>query len=119
MERIETFQTLSSNFIQEIILGTRTLLLTFIWNSRSEAWYLTIEDEDSNNILSGIKLVPNWLLIRQYRAQLPNFRGDLIIKKTDEEVEDRISYENLGNGWSFFYASLIEAEQWEDYYGLG
>jgi hypothetical protein len=119
MEKIQTFQTNSSNFLQETILGQRVMTIIITWNSRSEAWYLSLKDEDTANELDGIKLVPNWLLIRQYHSQLPNFEGDLIIIKTDNDVEERITYNNLGNGWDLFYVTQDEAEQWEDFYGLG
>ena len=47
------------------------------WNTRDEAWFITISDTDGIVILAGIKVVVNWLLTRLFRLSgLP--RGDLI-----------------------------------------
>lgn len=117
MENIPTFQDISSKFEQEIILGERIINLNIYWNSRAEAWYMDIiDDEDS---LIGIKIVPGWLLLRQFKSFLPNFIGDLIVLKLDQEAENYLTYDNLNNGWDLFYATVSEAEFWEDKYGLG
>lgn len=119
MERIQTYQNDVSNFEQEIILGNRLMILTISWNSRSEAWYMSLEDNDSGEIVKGIKIVPNWALIRQYRANLPNFEGDIIAMSTDADVGERITYDNLNDGYELNYVTTEEAEAWEDYYGVG
>ena len=119
MEKVPTFQDTSSGFEQEIILGDRLINLTIIWNSRSEAWYMTVEDSDSGDIIRDIKMVPNWALIKQYRAYLPNFEGDLILVATDTEVSERVTYDNLNNGYELDYVTAEELEAWEDYNGVG
>jgi hypothetical protein len=119
MLKIPTFQNLSSKFRQDLILGGRTVILELTWNSRAEAWYLYFEDFDSGDILYSTRIVPNFLLLRQYRASIPLFDGDLLVYKTDEEVANEISYENFGNGWDLMYLDEPEAEAWEDTYGLG
>lgn len=120
MERIQTFQTLSGNFEQEVLLGDRLIQLTVSWNGRSEAWYMSVEDVDSNDIINSIKIVPNWLLIKQYRAYLPNFEGDIMATPTDIDiVGQRVTYDNLNNGYELAYLLEEEVEAWEEFYGLG
>jgi hypothetical protein len=119
MNKIPTYQDSTSNFEQEIILGGRLMIITLVWNSRSEAWYMTIEDSDSSDIVRGIKLVPNWMLLKQYQAYLPNFKGDIILIASDSDVEERVSYDNLNNGYQLTYVDETEKEAWEDYYGVG
>jgi hypothetical protein len=124
MEKIPTFQTLSSKFRQEIILGDRLMELVIRWNSRSESWFMDIADITDQNVtdqfINGIRLVPNWLLLRQYRSYFPDLEGDLILLKVDEAIEkDEVTYDNLGNGMDLLYADADEAEEWEDFYGLG
>lgn len=119
MYKIPTYQDSASNFEQEIILGDRLMIITLVWNSRSEAWYMSIEDSDSGDVVYGIKLLPNWTLIKQYRSSLPNFEGDIILIASDSNVDQRVTYDNLNNGYQLTYVNEEEAEAWEDYYGVG
>jgi hypothetical protein len=119
MEKIQTYQDSTSNFEQEILLGDRMMKLIIWWNSRSEAWYMSLEDSDTDDIVSGIKIIPNWALVKQYRANLPNFEGDIIAIPTDSNAEERITYDNLNNGYELNYLTIEELEAWEDYYGVG
>ena len=41
----------------EVELGDTSYLLRFTWNYRSEYWFLTISDTDSNVIVGGVKVV--------------------------------------------------------------
>lgn len=68
---------------------------------------------DESNSLVGIKLVPNWLLLRQYQALMPFFKGDFLMIKIDESLETEITYTNLNSSWGFFYLDEFEAEEWE------
>jgi hypothetical protein len=43
--------------------------LTFSWNGREGAWYLTIANLQDTIIRAGIKLVPNWPLLRKVRHE--------------------------------------------------
>ena len=111
MDKIPTFQEKSSNFQFNILLGNQVWTLIFIYNARSESWYLNITD--GTYILYGIKLVVDWLLLRQYKALIPNFEGDLLLVKTDDNAEDYLTYENLNDGWELNYVSEDEATEWE------
>lgn len=119
MENIPTFQTVASNFTQELILGDRLMSLALTWNSRSEVWYMTLEDIDSGHIARGIKVIPNWALVKQYRAYLPNFEGDIMAVAATEKVSERVTYDNLNVEYKLNYLTETEVETWENENGLG
>ena len=118
MTEIPVYQNKSSKFRQEIIIGGRTLNITLIWNVRCNCWYINIEDIDDGSFLNSIKVVDNWLLVRQFRANLPNFDGDFLIKAVNTD-ETEITYDNLGNGFNLFHVTVEEADEWENFYGVG
>ena len=124
MYKINTFQTISSKFTQEIVIGGRTLELYIYWNVRAQAWYMDITDlsdpDVTDQYITSIRLVPNWMLLRQYKSYLPSFNGNFFVKQTDEALNRLdITYDSLGNGWDLMYVTDVEAEEWEDEYGLG
>jgi len=118
MIKIPTYQTKSGKFKQEILLGGRTLNITIKWNVRCGCWFMDLEDVDDGSFLNSIKLVNNWLLLKQYKASIPNLEGDFIIKPVNTSDED-ITYDNLGDGFDLFYATAEEADSWENFYGIG
>ena len=115
---IPTFQKLSSSFQQEIVLGNRVLLLKLSWNTRIEAWFLHYEDVQTGACIAGLKLVENWLLLRQYKATIPNERGDFIVLRNNTDAP-RITYDNLGTEFILYYVTDAESDAWESNYGVG
>ena len=118
-ELIPVFQDISSKWKNSMVLDDLLINMEIHFNSRSESFYLDLFDVENDFSLIGVKLVPNWLLVRQFRAYMPNLEGDLIVLKTDADVGDRITYDNLGNGYDFFFYDNDEAEDWEDENGVG
>jgi len=115
---IPIFQNLSSTFTQEIVLGDRVLNLTLSWNTRAEAWFLKYEDVNTGACICGVKLVENWLLLRQYKAKIPNESGDFIVLRLNTD-EEKITYDNLGVSFLLYYVTDEEGDEWENYYGIG
>ncbi|MGD8707101.1 MAG: hypothetical protein PVI88_00270 [Nitrosopumilaceae archaeon] len=95
------------------------MIITLFWNSRSGAWYMDIEDNETGDSVSGVKLIPDWPVLRQYRAYIPDFDGDIMVIAIDTDVDERITYENLNDGYELNYITAEELEQWEDYNGVG
>jgi len=114
---IPTFQNKSSKFRQDIILGDISVTLTFQWNARAGYWFVSLNDETYE--LKSKKLVGNWALLRRNRASFPTFSGDIIALRTDLEAESEITYDNLNNGWTLYYFTALELENWESFYGIG
>lgn len=116
MIKIPLYQSTSSNFTQKIELNSQLVTLNIRYNVRNEFFHFTITDPDGN-ILRGIKIVPNYPLLRQSRASL-NFTGDFIVQQDSEDVEDNITYDNFGAGWNFYYITDDELTEWEDDNGI-
>lgn len=114
---IPTFQNKSSKFRQDIVLGTTSVTLVFNWNSRAGYWFVSISDGIYE--LKSRKLVGNWALLRRARAYFPTLTGDILALKTDLEAEPELTFDNLNNGWTLYYLTAAEIENWETFYGLG
>ena len=109
---VPTFQNVSTRYIITTDLNGSAFRLRFHWNSREAAWYMDILNTDDVLILSGIKLVVNYSLIRQYPAiqELP--KGEFIL--FDLEANDQtggVTIENFGRRYQllFFTDEEIEA----------
>ncbi len=73
-------------FTQEIILDNIPYRFTFNWNTRGTYWSVSIADRDEVKLISGIKLVMNFGLIRRYPGRdLPP--GELIVADPSGEIE--------------------------------
>lgn len=66
------------HYRQETELDGAVYQFTFDWNAREGAWYVSLADVTGTPIRSGIRLVPNWPLLRRLRH--PNRPpGELIV----------------------------------------
>lgn len=76
----------------ETVLDKKLLLLTFTWNHRNSAWYMSIQDRLANVILYNVKLVNGVnLLERHNRDTLP--RGILIAVRINNDSSARLGYD--------------------------
>lgn len=116
MIRIPTFQISSADFEQDINLNDQIVNIRITYNIRDEYFFLIFTDQDGN-VVSNIKIVPNWLLLNQHKALL-TFDGDLIVSKTDEEAGDVITYDNFGSGWDLFCLTEQETRDWKKENGV-
>lgn len=113
---VPTFQKDSSDFIQTISLGGQTIILQIIYNVRAGYFFLHFTDQEGNK-LDGVKMVPNWPLLKQHKALL-SFAGDFVIIRADESAGDNITYDNFGTGWQLLYLDETELAAWEAANGL-
>lgn len=111
MNKIPTFQNVSADFTQRIELGNQLVQIRIVYNIRSEHFYLHFEDQDLNKV-TGIKIVPDWLLLRSHKAFL-NFKGNLIVIKDDAPLAEMITYNSFGNGYNLYYITETEESEWE------
>jgi len=56
--------------------------LRFAWNERADRWHLDIADEANIPLVTGIKIMTNWPLIRYYRYNLTVPQGSLLALTT-------------------------------------
>lgn len=116
MIKIPVFQDVSANFTQQIELAGQVVFIQLIWNTRIDSFFLTFTDQNGSEVKS-IKLVANWPILERRKGFI-EFDGDLMVRKTDTEVETEITYDNLGNGWDLFYLTEEEINQWKVDNGL-
>lgn len=119
MLQIKTWQDKSSDFTQVVTLGEYTVSIRLTWNVRSQYWMINeFEEQSSGRRLTGIKVVKSFPLFRPHKALLDPFEGSLICLRTNESVENEITYDNFGNGWDLFWMTSDEVEWWEESNGL-
>lgn len=64
---LRAIQTDVVPFYDEVVnLGGTDYLLSFAYNQRVDAYYLTISTPDGTQLVGGIKIVANWPLLHKY-----------------------------------------------------
>lgn len=114
MVLLPTFQNRSSRFSYDIELAGELFRLFFSWNARETSWYMDIQDQNEANILTGIKMVPMYQLLRQYRAYdtLPN--GDFMLWDLNQDpVNSDVSFDNFGRRYQLLFVSREEIDSGE------
>jgi hypothetical protein len=94
---------------KEIVIDDISYIFSFVWNTRMEAWTLSIYTIENEPILVGIKLVLNYELIRMYRhLDIP--QGEMyVIDITDNET--KIAYDDFtSSGRNLILAYYEEGE---------
>ena len=117
MIQLQVFNTLSADFEQQLALGAITVTLRLTWNSRSEFWMLSVVDANDRRVYA-VKLVPNYLLLRQHKALFP-LVGDILLVREDPQAGEYPTFENLGTAFNLYFLNEEEVLQWEDTNGLG
>ncbi len=70
-EEIPVDPTLVSQSMRTALAGV-VFNLDFFYNARSDTWYMNIKDDDGNDLVAGIKMVPDVGLIERFgREDLP------------------------------------------------
>ena len=94
------------NFSIELDINSKIYNLHFLYNEYANFWNFSIIDYNQNNILSGVKIIPNFPLIYYYKnSELPI--GDFYCKIVDKNsVIDRNSFKN--SKAKFFHISNDE-----------
>lgn len=67
-----------ANYVQSTVLGGKPFILEFHYNDRDSAWYLSIYNVAGVEIRSGLKLVPNFLILRNLVDEKWNI-GQLVL----------------------------------------
>ena len=72
----------------KVDLSGRRYGLYVSYNTRQEAWFMTIMDSTGKILIAGIRLVPGALFLRKYRASVPELPpGELWLI----DIEGRLS----------------------------
>lgn len=110
MKLIPAFIAASADFTQRLTLGGVNVTLRTKWNSRAESWWIHLSTDTGP--LGDIALVPQWPILRQFKAYQPGLAGELLVLPLSKDPGP-LMYENLGVTWGLFYLSDAEFEEWE------
>lgn len=108
---IPSFSQDGPYYSEDVELNGKQYTIEMVWNSRTEYWHLSITHADSGSI-RGIKVVPNWPLLKNHRAQI-DFQGDLFVLPASVGVSE-ITYDGLDKDWYLCYMDEEEVQEWED-----
>lgn len=92
-----------------------------IYISKSSGrWYLDIRDEDLNEILSGLKLMPFQNLTKRYKSvNRPLFDGDIWSMPVDPDFTslEEVTIDNFGPDlkYGIFYLTETESTEMDDF----
>jgi len=105
IKQLPVFGSSSARYFYNISLDKEIFTLYFHWNSRESAWYMDIKQPDGDTtILAGIKLVPDYRLLKQYKAVEGIPKGDFILKDVQNKPDDeQLTYENFGTRYVLLY----------------
>lgn len=101
MKELIPFDNQLTSFTQDITLGTRTVKMTFYFNSRFDRWHMDIQDLDGNDILVGKVLHSNMdALIRCFDSRAPS---GAIYPFDFSDLGREPGFENLGDDIQLVY----------------
>src|SRR5690242_7133103 len=63
---------------QRVRLEGSDYVFDLAYNQREDRWYLSISDSESNPVVSGVKLVTNFPLLRRYHSNTAVPPGELM-----------------------------------------
>ena len=95
----------------EATLDEETFYIVLDWNSSNSSWTMDVRNAEYDTLISGIAVVPNELLLRQFRySSMP--KGDLCVGFTKDRNGPipRNGFEP-NQGYELIY---IEAEDFND-----
>lgn len=97
------------NYTIRIPLGNILYRLDFLYNTLEDFWTFSIYNDDDNLLISGVKIVANYLLLENYKTDLlPS--GDFYCLTSDLTIRiGRNSFVN--NEADFLYLSAEEARE--------
>lgn len=72
----------------DVVLNGISYTLTAKWNSRSEIWFLDIQDEDGNNLILGVALKLGARLLKQFNLGIGDF---IMVDDTATNTEANLS----------------------------
>lgn len=116
MTLIPVYSAVSARYYLEIVLAGEVFTLRFDWNTRDESWAMDIVANSGADILTGIKLVPNYVLTKQY-SMIPGMpAGDFyLLDDSNVSTNGLVTFENFGDRYKLYFATAdeIAAEGWQ------
>lgn len=117
MIQLQVFNDLSSDFEQTVTLDSYAVTLRIMWNVRSQFWEMRVTNANED-MVSGIKMVPNWPLLNQHKALMP-IPGDFLLIREDPYAGEFPTFDNLGSLFNLYYLDADEVATWKALNGVG
>lgn len=96
-------------YSQRCRLDGRDYTLRFAWNQREGRWYLTLLDAEDNLLVSGVKIVSNWPLLRYYQYDPDVPPGELMAQDaTGDNSPPGFDEMGIGNRVELVYFAQVE-----------
>jgi len=93
---IPTYSENRSRWEVRVDLSGRRYTLGISYNTRMDAWMMTISDTSGNLLLGGIRLVPQVYFFEKYRASCPDLPpGELYLAHTSGRTDVDVTRGNL------------------------
>jgi hypothetical protein len=107
---IPTYADKASRWKVNVDLSKARYTLYVSYNSRQEAWMMSIFDVNGNRLSPSIRLVPGIFFLEKYRASVPQFPpGDLWLVDIDGKMSTaEVTRENLGTRYALTYTVFGE-----------
>lgn len=74
--------SVDSHYTVAVKLEGVRYLLGMDWNEREGSWYLSLSQEDSTAIVSGLRVVPDWPLLRRV-TDAAGPPGEIVFRNTN------------------------------------
>lgn len=101
---IPVFQDRSARYSFDIELNGTVFHLVFNWNSREESWYMNIQNAEEVDILDGVKLVPSYSLLKQYKAYENLPKGEFILWDIEQNpAGSNVTFDNYGKRYQLLF----------------
>lgn len=110
MIEIPILSETSADVTLEIELDGVLTTIRLLFNVRNQDWFFTVTTE--NYTITLKRIVIDYLILRQYKANFPELPGDFVVKKINESAEDNLTYDNLGNDYALYYYDVNEVNEW-------
>ena len=91
-----------ANYELEVDMDEVTFRLRFKFNSRDEAWYMTVLSANGEILRAGIKVISEWLLLRLWQDFNVRPAGEIITINLATEVT-KPGLEELGANTPLLY----------------
>jgi hypothetical protein len=109
------YSSTSPRWSYQISLDGTKYTLAISWNTRESAWYLDVQDASANSIVSSIKLVPDILLLQQFKGLGGLPLGDLFLYDVEQNPATAVNmqFADLGTRYLLVYYSLADFQALE------
>ena len=93
-----------------VTLNKTTFYIRITFNTSDDYWYIDLSDKNDNDIVNGIKILPNQFLTRKYLDLEDVFGGGALMCYNNGSSDDGIGRDNFGTNKQYILLYLTAAE---------